>query len=106
VLSFLLLIVLLRLSRFPFLSCSLSRHGRLPRHIQVSVSQLVFVRLSLFSYRLHLFWLYFITLTSDAHSRGRHLTNRSSQTLAVLMSSFSMTSTLNSASKLAAASGS
>jgi hypothetical protein len=35
----------------------------------------------------------------------KDLTNRSSQPLAILMSNFSMTSTLNSAAKLAAASG-
>ena len=34
-----------------------------------------------------------------------HLTNRSSQPLAVLMSSFQITSALNSAAKLALASG-
>ena len=38
-------------------------------------------------------------------SHAKHLTNRSSRPLAVLISSFSMTSTLNSAAKLALASG-
>ena len=37
--------------------------------------------------------------------KPEHLTNRSSQPLAVAMSSFHMTSTLNFAAKLAAASG-
>jgi hypothetical protein len=67
---------------------------------------LVRARLSPFSHHPLSFWLSFITLTLSAHfGQKTHLTNRSSQPLAAPMSSFHITSTLESAATLAPASG-